>query len=297
MSDNRLSNTESQEQLNLSLQPRSAVHCGVKSLWVYSYVCVCIFGSKSKGIVGTCPLVSFFTVAMWLDDTQTMHFYCACCVHAGQQGAAWQCLTLRRLRTGDRPRSQWAVMCVWFRKEIVVITEGLKKWGCRKCQDTQISWSDETDVFDKVLLRGQLGYWLFVDSHWIIKSIQWLCFLQVNCLHYDHQGRYITSQHNISLICLLEDEKWKSALLKSTVAGEGWTSVLLLPLLKCILYEPVCVCVKSTSVNKKRHKQQNLATHCKHLKINLGLKKINENPVLTHSALGFLSFFWHQKFK
>lgn len=64
-------------------------------------VFMCTFGSKPKRNIGTCPL-SVFTVAMWLDDPQTMRFLCACYWHAGQQGAAWQCLTLKSFRAGDK---------------------------------------------------------------------------------------------------------------------------------------------------------------------------------------------------
>lgn len=93
-SDNRLWSVEGQEQLNLSLQPWSAV-----GVWLCMSVRVHLAVNQRE----TLALVHFFfTVAMWLDDTQTMRFRCACCWHAGQRGAAWQCLTLRRLRAGDQ---------------------------------------------------------------------------------------------------------------------------------------------------------------------------------------------------
>ena len=67
---------------------------------------LCVYGLVSAHLAvnqrETLALVHFsFTVATWLDDTQTMRFSCACW-HARQRGAAWQCLTLTRFRVGNQ---------------------------------------------------------------------------------------------------------------------------------------------------------------------------------------------------
>lgn len=95
--DNRLCRVQGQVQLNLSLNC-GQLHIVMESLWV----CTC--GSQIKRVNHWhFPFVFFvFTVAVWLDDTQTMRFHCACCWHEGQRGVAWQCLTLGRFRAGGR---------------------------------------------------------------------------------------------------------------------------------------------------------------------------------------------------
>lgn len=97
-------------------------------VWLCVCVCVCTFGSNSKGNVGTLVHI-FFTVAMWLDDTQTMRFRCACCWHAGQRGAAWQCLTLRGLRAGDQHHG---AQLMTGRCRMAVSRKRVL-WGCHFC--------------------------------------------------------------------------------------------------------------------------------------------------------------------
>lgn len=71
-SDNRLWSVEGQEQLNLSLQPCSAVCCDVKSLCVYGCVCVCACLHLAVNQRETLALVHFFlhssNVAGWHTD-------------------------------------------------------------------------------------------------------------------------------------------------------------------------------------------------------------------------------------
>lgn len=82
---------------------------------------------------------------MWLDDTQTMRFRCACW-HAGQQGAAWQCLTLTRVRTGDqhheaqlttelRAGGMCVCVCVFYHNVSLVVLVGLWRF-CKSLAST-----------------------------------------------------------------------------------------------------------------------------------------------------------------
>lgn len=118
--------SKGQEQLNLSLQPWSAVHCGVKSLRVYVCAWAHLAVNKRETLLTWhLSIFFFFTVAMWLDETQTMRFHCAYCWHAGQRGAAWLGSAWHWGGSGQEtsttglnwPMSRRVVshMCVWWK--------------------------------------------------------------------------------------------------------------------------------------------------------------------------------------
>ncbi len=75
-SDNKPWSTKGQEQLNLSLQPWSAVHCGVKSLWVYGCAWAHLAVNKRETLLTWHLSIFLLTIAMWLDDTENALSLC-----------------------------------------------------------------------------------------------------------------------------------------------------------------------------------------------------------------------------
>lgn len=70
-SDDKLSNVDSQEQLNPSFERSSAVHCGVNSM------CLCVCAYLAVNQREMLALVHYYLHSRNVDDTQKMRFRCA----------------------------------------------------------------------------------------------------------------------------------------------------------------------------------------------------------------------------